>query len=313
MIAPKIYGLIGYPVKHSLSLAMQNAAFAYLKKVNPEFHAEYRLFEIKPQDLEDFLLKDVPVEDIYGQTAFTHEIMGFNVTIPHKIKAREILETRFAFPSGNAYMSQEDLYYVKLSGAINTVKRNQQRLECRNTDAPGFLESLKKDLGFDPQGKNALVIGCGGAGRAIAAALSWVNVGAKKIYITDIRQGAMDSAREHFRQFAHLRGRLEFISREHIPLIIKDCQLLINASPLGMQPEDPPVLDSDLLSKGLYVYDVIYNRQTSLVKDAKNLGLPATDGLGMLLYQGVRSFEFWMGLEAPVEIMRKALREAVYR
>lgn len=311
MIPPKIYGLIGYPVRHSLSLAMQNAAFAYLKKVNPEFHAEYRLFEVKPENLEDFLLKDVPAEDIHGQAVFTHEIIGFNVTIPHKVKALEILGKRFPYPADKSYLAQEDLYYVKLSGAVNTVKRSPQGLEYRNTDASGFLESLQKDLGFDPQGKSVLIIGCGGAGRAVVAALSWKNTEVKKIYISDVLPEALDAAERHFREFAHLKGRLEFISCGHIPLVIKDCQLLVNASPVGMKPDDLPLLDKSMLHENLCVYDVVYNRKTPLVSDAEGRGLMAAGGPGMLLYQGARSFEFWTGQKAPLEIMQKALREVI--
>lgn len=299
----KIYGLIGYPVKHSLSPAMHNAAFCHLK-----INAEYKLFEIKPEELETFLL----------ETVFIENISGFNITIPHKVKAREILEKKFPFKQ-ETHLIQENLYYVKLSGAVNTIVKNGSILEYFNTDASGFLRSLEEKrecggLDFDPKNKKVLLIGCGGAGRAIIASLSWKNVGIQKIYINDLKEEAINSAKEHFSKFAHLKDKLEFILTKDIPRVIKDCDLLINASPAGMEDAGVSVIDKDSLHEGLYVYDVVYNRkaETRLVKDAKSLRLPVVGGLSMLLYQGVDAFELWMdGQKAPIEIMKSALNEGV--
>ena len=299
----KIYGLIGYPVKHSLSPLMHNAAFRALN-----IDAEYRLFEIKPADLEGFLLENIQVKDTQGNTVFTRDICGFNITVPHKLKTKQILEK--VFPSTeDTYMVEEGLYYVKLSGAINTVRRENNKLEYLNTDAAGFLESLEKDLRFKPQNKNVLLFGCGGVGRAIIAALSWRESGVKKIYMFDKSDEAMHFTREHFSHFAHLKYKLEFISSHDIPKIISVAHLLINASPVGMQEDDPPLLDKGLLHEGLSIYDVVYNRETRLIKDAKSLGLAAQDGLGMLLRQGVAAFKFWTGKTPPVELMREALKQ----
>jgi len=315
MIPPKIYGLIGYPVKHSLSPAMHNAAFKYLKETKKiDYEAEYRLFEVKPEKLEDFLLKNIEVQDTKGESFFSQDIVGFNITIPHKVRAKEILEKRFPFDNSKERIV-EDEYYVKLSGAINTVKRNKETLHYYNTDARGFLDSLmdKEYLRFEPYGKKVLLIGCGGAGRAIIASLSWKNVGVKNIYINDINDEAVVSAKKHFSQLpqhAYLEEILEFVLAKDIPQVINDCHLLINASPVGMEEGDGPVADRSLLHKNLSVYDVVYNKETQLIKDAKSLGLPAVNGLGMLLYQGVDAFELWTGQKAPVEVMRKALREA---
>lgn len=300
----RIYGLIGYPVKHSFSPAMHNAAFQALN-----INAEYRLFEVRPGELEDFLLKKI----------FSENIAGLNITIPHKLKAREILERAFPY---NQNIPQQEwiLYYVKLSGAVNTVKREANTLEYRNTDATGFFKSLTQKeplcLGFDPNGKNLLLIGCGGAGRAIIASLSWRNVGVKNIYINDINDEAVNSAKKHFSQlpqYPHLGKILEFVLTRDIPRVIKNCHLLINASPVGMEEGDGSVIDKSLLHKDLSVYDVIYNRETQLIKDAKSLGLPAVDGLGMLLYQGVDALELWLGQgqRAPVEVMRKELMKVI--
>lgn len=302
MHPPKIYGLIGYPVKHSLSPLMHNAAF---------HEPKYRLFEVKPEELEGFLLKNIPIRDTKGEVFSSQEIEGFNITIPHKVKAREILERAYPYDQGAVEQSRY-LYYVKLSGAVNTVKREGGVLRYWNTDAEGFLCSLENDLKFNIRDKNGLIIGCGGAGRAIIAALSWVNViKFGKIYVNDINDESLASAKEYFSRFPRLSNKLVFVSGKEIPDIIKDCQLLVNATPVGMKEGDGSVIDKSLLHENLSVYDVVYNRETQLVKDARSLGLPAADGLGMLLYQGVRSFEIWTGKSAPVEIMRNALEEGV--
>jgi len=296
----KIYGLIGYPVKHSLSPAMQTAAF---KDMN--INAEYRLFEVKPQGLEDFLLKRI----------FEEDISGCNITIPHKVKAKEILEKEF--PPVRETMTAVDWYYLELTGAVNTVKNDNSRLLYWNTDAGGFFRSLFEDLKFqETKGKSVLIIGCGGAGRAVIAALSWDGLGVKKIYIYENSPAAQDSAKKHFfglPQAAYLKDKLEFISEGEIKEAIKKCHLLVNASPVGMKDDEGSVITKELLeeNRGLSVYDVVYNRKTRLIRDAEELGYPAAGGLGMLLYQGVYSFRYWTGLWPKPELMRKALEEEV--
>lgn len=309
---PALYGLIGYPVKHSLSPLMHNAAFKALK-----INARYTLFEINPEELEPFLLYNKEVKDIEGSYFSIEDLSGFNITIPHKIRAKEILEGKFSSDTHRAKEILEDYYYVKLSGAINTVKREDGILQYLNTDAAGFLRSLEQDLRFDPKGKNALIIGCGGAGRAIIAALSWINTGIKKIYVNDISGEVINSAKRHFLQSAlpqseHLQDVLEFIPREQIPKAITGCHLLVNASALGMKEEDLSVIDKNLLREDLFVYDVVYNRETRLIKDAKERGLKhARGGRGMLLYQGVAAFELWTKQKAPVEVMARALEKGL--
>lgn len=311
MAFQKIYGLVGYPVKHSLSKKMQNAAFAALN-----IPAEYRLFELEPYKLEGFLLDNIKVPDIQGEEFNSQDIIGFNVTIPHKVKAREILEKKFPLSFGK--LALEDQYYVKLSGAINTV--NRENNQYYNTDAWGFLRALKsqekKDwgLGFSPADKPALVIGSGGAGRAVIAALSWKKM-MKKIYINDIDENALRSAKEHFfrmPQREDLKKRLDFFSsRDRIPEVVGECELVVNASPVGMKEGDDPVIDKQWLRKDLYVYDVVYNRETQLVRDAWEVGCRAERGKGMLLYQGFAAFCFWFP-RLPEEDKQKAL-EAMRR
>ncbi len=300
--SPDIYGLIGYPVKHSLSPLMHNAAFNTL-----EINAEYRLFEVEPAKLEAFLLDNIKVLDTQGKEFCSQDIIGFNITIPHKIKAKEILETRFPVSQ-----PEQIFPYVKWSGAVNTVKRKADgTVDYKNTDVTGFSKSLSEDLKFNPKDKNILLIGCGGAGRAVVAGLIWEAAHPKKIYIYEPNSEAETSARKHFQQFSVLSEKTKFILKEQIAEIIKECQLLVNASPVGMRGEDISVIDKDWLHRDLYVYDVVYNRdqETRLIRDAKSKGLRTVNGLSMLLHQGADAFQLWTGWEAPVEIMRKALNE----
>lgn len=305
--APILYGLIGYPVKHSLSPAMHKAAF---KKRG--INAEYRLFAIlpqPPQDLEDFLLKpDKEIKDTNGNTVRAGDIKGFNITIPHKVRAKEILDNTKLL--GNKPIFHDEHNAATIAGAINTVKKDQKGIYYTNTDARGFLRSLKEDLQFTSKNNDVLLIGCGGAGRAVVAGLSGLNEPIlKKVYIYEINKKIRLAASKHFSQIAHLKGRWEFISQEQIPEVIKKCRLLINASPVGMKDGDQSVIDIKLLRKDLFVYDVVYNRETQLVKDARSLRAPATGGLGMLLYQGVVAWELWTEQKAPVDVMRQALEK----
>jgi shikimate dehydrogenase len=283
----KIYGLIGYPVKHSFSAAMHNAAFSYLG-----INAAYALFEIKPDDLESFLLERT-------------DLAGFNITIPHKVKAKEILEKHFSDEKG--------LFndYCNLIGAVNTVKRvSPNSIKCWNSDAPGFVKSLKIDLGFSKtENRDALIFGCGGAGRAVISALSWEEQGlVRDIYVYELNEKSRELVRDYYYNYPRVRDKLKFISKEEIAKHIKTCSLLVNTTPIGMKDDTNSLIDEKLLHKDLFVYDVVYNRQTKLLKDAKAKGLKAAGGLGMLLYQGVLAFNFWAEKDiAPVDIMRQAL------
>jgi shikimate dehydrogenase len=273
------------------------------------------LIPVNPEELEDFLLHDKIVSDVDGQSISVEELSGFNITIPHKVKTREILEKEFPSKEDDSKI-QDIFYYVKLSGAINTVKREGGKLKYWNTDASGFLKSLENDLNFRPKNKKILLIGCGGAGRAIIASLSWINVGIKKIYVNDINVEAMHSAEEYFQRLpqpTYLKDKLEFVSTENIPELIKTCDLLVNASPVGMQGEDNSVIDSALLHEGLYVYDIVYNKVggTRLIREAKSRGLTVGSGLDMLLRQGMDAFGLWTGEPAPEMVMRQALNEGV--
>ena len=278
MSLPKIYGLIGKPVKHSLSPVMHNAAFKALK-----INAEYRLFELEADKLEHFL-----------HSMGENNISGVNVTVPYKEKVLPFLKK----------ISDE----AKAVGAVNTIKLNQNGLEGFNTDGEGFLRDLTKNLKFNPEGKSVAIIGAGGAARAVSVYLSKAHV--KKISIFDIDAKKRDILVDHLkRSFPDLEitsvGAVEGLG-------FNKCDLLINATPIGMKESDPCLIDQNLLRKNILVYDLIYNPvETKLLKAARQRGARASSGLGMLLCQGARSFEIWRERPAPIEAMKIALKEGV--
>jgi len=278
------YGIIGHPVKHSLSPAMQSAAF---KEYGID--AEYLLYDVEPPDLEDFL-----------QNLKLKKISGLNVTIPHKIKAKDYLE-RYGSLDANA----------KRLGAVNTIKVVQDGSLCGyNTDGPGFYRSLVEDLKFEPEGKNVFMLGAGGAAHAVVMYLA---NGPKKIYIYDIDKKKTEELKAHYKIYYDER-KLAVVDESDLKGALKDSDLLVNATPIGMKEPDPSPVDKDLLRTGLRVYDLVYNRPlTRLVKEANSLKLHAVTGLGMLLYQGAIAFEIWTGRKAPVDVMKKALKEALWK
>ena len=268
----KIYGIIGHPIEHTLSPAMQNAAFDALG-----LNSVYLPFEVKPEGLG---------HAIKGLVSLG--ISGFNVTVPHKTNCMKFLDK---IDAG-----------ARAIGAVNTVKITGGKLFGYNTDGLGFLRSLREDLKVDPKGKNIFIIGAGGAARAVVWSL--VKSGAESIVIVD----KLKEKAEELANTCSFAGNVKSIDYEdNWAIYIKDVSILINASPVGMKDTDPSPVDAKLLHKQLAVFDLIYNKHTKLIRSAKLKGLKACGGFGMLLYQGVEAFEIWTGKKAPVLIMRNAL------
>lgn len=283
-MAKELYGLIGFPVKHSLSPAMQNAAFRELG-----MDAEYRLFEVEDRDLGSFL----------GSIAEEKRLSGLNVTVPHKIRVKEYLERN----------GRLDEHAVKL-GAVNTIKVSKDGTLCGfNTDGPGFYRSLVEDLKFEPEGRSVMVLGSGGAAKAI---VMYLGNGPKEISIFDVERMKAEELKRHYGKY-YDEARLRLISSpDGISAALDRSDLLVNATPVGMRDVDPSPLSKKYLRSGLYVYDLVYNRPvTQLVKDANSAKAHAVTGAGMLLYQGAAAFEIWTGKKAPVAVMKRALREAL--
>jgi shikimate dehydrogenase len=261
-----IYGVIGYPLAHSLSPVMQNAAF-FEKGLN----AIYLAFETK--NLEDALK---------GIRALG--IKGVSVTIPHKSSVIPLLD------------QVDDL--AKRIGAVNTIVNDGGRLFGYNTDALGALEALKEKT--EVFGKTCLILGAGGAARAIG-------------YI--LKKHGVDLT---LANRSHARGKelADFLECPFIPLEkATDIQvdLLIQTTSVGMYPnDDESIVSSDALNPGTVVMDIVYNPiETKLLATAKDRGCVTINGLGMFIRQGAEQFRLWAGLEAPVETMMSAVEEAL--
>ncbi|MDD5109134.1 MAG: shikimate dehydrogenase [Candidatus Omnitrophica bacterium] len=270
-----VYGLVGFPIKHSLSPSMHNAAFSKLK-----IKAKYKLFELKPNQLKVFLgnLKK-------------KNICGFNVTHPYKEQILGFLNSK---SSG-----------VKEIGAANTVVVDYTgRLKGFNTDYLGFAAHLK-ELKVKP--KKVAVIGAGGASRAVCFALARMKIDELCIYDIDKFKSL-----SLFKNLNSNFPETQFnVASRIADLEIGNKDLLVNASAVGMRTTDPCLIDPSDLHQGLFVYDLIYNPlETKLITLAKARNLNFSNGLGMLLYQGVFAFKYFTGRVAPVETMKVALLKA---
>lgn len=266
--------LLGSPVEHSRSPAMQNAAFVALR-----LDYRYLPFAVPPGALRDA---------VKGVRALG--MVGANLTVPHKERVIPYLDE----------LSRE----ARLIGAVNTIVRRGQRLIGHNTDAGGFLRAFREDTGGRVRGERFLVLGAGGAARAVAIALAMA--GARGIAIVN-RSG--DRALELVR-----RGRRAFPDMEwsapgvrSLPTA-RDVYAVIQCTSLGLRPGDPSPLPREWLEPRLIVYDLIYHAPTALLRDAQGLGARHAGGLGMLLHQGALAFTLWTGRRAPVAVMKRALR-----
>ena len=267
----KIYGIIGYPVKHSFSPKMLNAAFSKLK-----MNAVYLPFSVKPEEIS---------QAIDGIRALN--ISGFNVTIPHKSSIIKYLD--------------EITPIARKIGAVNTVRNINGRLIGTNTDAPGFISSLKA-LNFSPFNKNIGLIGAGGSARALLVGLAESGVSRIIIYNRTLER-AKKLESEFSNSFPEISIKtvsLDDIKNYHL-------DLLINSSSVGMKSNESS-FDLNLDHKIENIVDIIYSpTQTQLIIQAQKLGIPNINGLGMLLYQGCEAFKFWTDLPAPESTMQEQL------
>ena len=281
MQSSKIYGLVGYPIEHSFSPLMHNAAF---KKLN--IPGEYHLFQKEPEEVESFLRR---MEN--------ENIWGLNVTIPYKEKVLDF----------GCIELDKTACYAREIKAINTIVRRGKDLKGFNTDVAGFLRHLNK-LNFNPLNKRVAILGAGGAGKAVAYAVA--KKGVSQIAIFDINKERGESVSLMLGElFPELNiSTVEEI--EQLDMINKD--LLINATPIGLAKDDPCLIEDSILHEDLFVYDLIYNPSpTKLLSLAKNKGLRCSDGLGMLVYQGAFSFIYFTGTLIPYAKIVEAMWEAI--
>jgi shikimate dehydrogenase len=275
------FGLIGYPLGHSLSPQIHTAA---LKACSLE--GNYSLFPVHPDDRQS--LKDLLLRVRSG------ELQGLNVTIPHKQNVMQFLD--------------ELTPTARSIGAVNTISLRADKLIGDNTDAPGFLEDLKRFLAKSAivNRKSAIVLGSGGAARAVVYALlqdGWeVTIAALLI----------DQARELADSYKNSRLAITNIDLSNIAF--SNVSLIVNTTPVGMAPDiDSSPWPINVPLPQAAVYDIVYNpRETKLVREACSQGLSAATGLGMLVAQAALAFEVWTGHKPPREVLLDAVDQSAH-
>ena len=294
----KIIGVIGNPIEHSFSPIMFNAAFQYMN-----MNYVYVPFNVEKKDIK-YAIK--------GAKALN--IKGLNVTIPHKQKVINELD-------------KFDIM-ANLIGAVNTIDFKDGKSKGYNTDCIGAIKAIKELS--DIKNKNVVIIGAGGAARAIsfqiaieeANNLTLINRSPKKAkhLIYDIKTLLSSNFTRDPKiddigiNFSNIDLNLEYGGLDILSNSLKDSDILIDTTPIGMYPNinDEPVATADTMHSDLIVNDIVYNPlETSLIKEAKKANAKTISGEKMLLYQGAENFKIWTGKEAPIDVMENALLEII--
>lgn len=269
-------GVFGYPVGQSMSPDMHNAAFQ-----TRGLNYAYAAFPIAPGQLQ---------EAVSGIRALGFK--GVNVTIPHKVEIMRYLDE----------IDDE----ARQIGAVNTVVNRDGVLIGYNTDGQGFVRSLLEETQVNVAGKRVLILGAGGAARAVAVSLA--RNGAKQISIANRSQ---DKAIELAGQ-VRIHTDAEAIRLDQVDVqLLKGIDLLVNTTSIGMYPAiDGMPISSEALHSGLLVSDLIYNPlETRLLREARQIGASTHNGVGMFIHQGALSFQLWTGYDAPLDVMRRTVLE----
>ncbi len=273
----KLLGVIGYPIEHSLSPVMHNAA---LKNLGLDY--DYRPFLVKPEDLET---------ELTGFAAIG--LRGFNVTIPHK---QAILP----------FLSEVSLT-AQAVGAVNTVWRTGNGWAGTNTDVEGFLAPLQT-YDYDWSQTVAVILGNGGAARAVVQGCAQLRCA--EIHVVGRNQLNLETFLNSWAN-SPLAVKLRVHSQEELPLLISQANLLVNTTPIGMHPNvESPLSAAQMANLPLtaVVYDLIYNPNlTQFLRQAQNQGNTTINGLEMLVQQGAAALKIWLQQDVPVDIMRQAL------
>ena len=272
----ELTGVFGYPVDENPTVVMMEAAFRAL-----DLPWRYLNMKVRPEDLS---------AGIKGLRAIGFQ--GVNLTIPHKCAVLEHLD--------------EVAADARIMGAVNTVHRRHDSLIGANTDGKGFLRALSDDGGLNPAGKRFMILGAGGAARAITVELALA--GAAELIIVN-----RDESRG--RELVALLQANSAVQVSYQPwienlIVPENTDVLVNATSIGLYPQidERPSLDYASIRTGLVVCDVIPNPpRTRFLKAASARGAITLDGLGMLVYQGAIAFKLWTGKEAPVDVMKAAL------
>lgn len=281
---PVRLGVLGDPVEHSLSPQMQNAALTHEK-----IKMRYARFRISPSELREAF-------DRMRNLNF----VGFNLTLPHKVAAPELVDR-----------IEDD---AKQIGAVNVVKIEHGKAKGFNTDGRGFARAIREEFSIDLRDVRVMILGAGGAARAIA--LECAKSRCERLVIANGTMAKGEQLAEKLRSFFEgpkVFGpvpRLQAIPWEEaaFQFQIANVDLIVNATPVGLNRGDPSPISSRLLAPHLMIYDTIYSAtHTPFVSSAIEAGARAANGLSMLLHQGALAFEIWFERPAPVEAMRKAL------
>lgn len=276
----KRMAVIGYPISHSISPALHTAALE-----SHGIDATYTRREVAPGDLPACVaeLRD----GIW---------MGINVTVPHKESVIPLLDE----------LSPE----ARAIGAVNTVVVREDRLVGYNTDAAGFLLALREEGGYDPAGRDVVLLGAGGAARAVLWALG--RAGARRVILYNRHTERSERLAEASRAWGHeSEVAAEAWDADRIGERLAGGGLMVNATSVGLEPGASP-LPAEAIPGGVLVADLIYNpRPTRLLREAALRGARTLDGLPMLVYQGAAAFELWTGKKAPVRAMFAAAERAI--
>jgi shikimate dehydrogenase len=282
---PICLGVFGDPVAHSLSPQMQNAALRACK-----IDIQYARFHIRANELRSALrfLRDV-------------DFIGINLTVPHKIAAFTQVD--------------EADESASRAGAINTIRVRDKKLIGSNTDGEGFLRAVRSEFSVDVRDLRVMLVGAGGGtGRAIAWQCALENC--ERLVLVNRTYEKAQALVERLRPyFAGPRvlgpaARLEAVALEEpvLRMQLADIDLIVNATPLGLNPNDPSPIPARLLAPHHMVFDAVYGpSKTSLLRATDEAGARGANGLSMLLHQGALSFSSWFDREAPLDAMRKAL------
>jgi shikimate dehydrogenase len=274
--------LLGYPVGHSMSAVMHNAAF---EELGLEY--SYDLRGVSPAKLGAFMTGEMRDQAVGGA----------NVTIPHKVAVME-------------YLDEVDREALAI-GAVNTIVNQDGSLKGYNTDGRGAIRALEEAYG-ELEGVKAVIVGAGGAARAIGYHLS---TKARRITILNRTQSRAEKLAAHLSSMPDCNASVEPASlrRSLLEEALKEADILINTTPVGMTPdvEGTPV-DGSLIRPGILVFDTVYNPlRTRLLREAEEAGARTLSGLRMLVYQGAAAFKLWTGVEPPVELMYDAVTEVL--
>ena len=272
-----VCGVIGDPVEHTVSPAMHNAAF---KALGLDYI--YLPFRVPPRHL---------AAAVQGMRALS--IRGLNVTIPYKVKVIPLLD--------------EIDPPARSIGAVNVIVNDSSVLKGHNTDAEGFMRALKEHS-VEVRGKTAVILGSGGAARAVCFALS--AAGAGLIILNRTSGRAARLVGDIMKTAGHPAEAMP-LYRQNITIALNKAHILVNTTSVGMSPEPGETLvKGDLIGPQHTVVDIVYNPvETRLLKEAAKAGAATVNGLDMLVWQGALAFEKWTGQKAPIEVMRKeALR-----